>query len=397
MEEKNKNENVQEDVNLNAANVIDDIGMVTADEAEAVVEQKAEETKEEEVKPETEASAQDTEKETQQPEDTDKVEEQHQDEATDDKEAEVAAQETESTPEAEVASEAEAEKEEVVEPTIEEIKAENERLKAMLEQRNEYAEIAEVEQQEQNRLIEFQKKLRADFEHQMKAYEIPMDKTLEEIKKEDPTKGKIMEELFNMSIALVQQEEAKSRAVVQNKINNAIFKKAEQEFAKFTMSPAQEQIAAETFVAIMQKYGVEDLGEDIKEKVLTSVGRAKMLSPDVVEAADEPAESVTEDKKEEKVEEQPEEKEQPKQDEQSKEDEEPEVKEPAEPVQEVNMADFTQGIVGNPSASNETVTEHNVMQILQSLPSRERPKFYKEHAALLNHVTEVNFNKHHKG
>ena len=61
------------------------------------------------------------------------------------------------------------------------------------------------------------------------------------------------------------------------------------------------------------------------------------------------------------------------------------------------MADFTQGVVGNPSASNDAVTEQNVMEILKSLPSRERPKFYKEHAALLNHVTEVNFNKHHKG
>lgn len=395
MEEMNKNENVQEDVNLNAANVVDDIGMVTADEAEAVAKQKAEEIKESEVESETEATVQDTEKETQQPEDTNEAEEQHQDEAASDKEVE-AVQETESAPEAEVVQETEeevekAEKDEVVEPTIEEIKAENERLKAMLEQRNEYAEIAEVEQQEQNRLIEFQKKLRADFEHQMKAYEIPMDKTLEEIKKEDPTKGKIMEELFNISIALVQQEEAKSRAVVQNKINNAIFKKAEQEFSKFTMSPEQEQIAAETFVAIMQKYGVENLGEDIKEKVLTSVGRAKMLSPDVVEAVSEPAESATEDEKVEKVEEQPKETEQP------KEDEQPEVKETAEPKQEVNMADFTQGIVGNPSASNEAVTEHNVMEILKSLPSRERPKFYKEHAALLNHVTEVNFNKHHKG
>lgn len=395
MEEMNKNENVQEDVNLNAANVVDDIGMVTADEAEAAAKQKAEEVKEEEVKSETEASVQDAEKEVQQPEDTNEVEEQHQDETTGDKESEAAAQEAEVASEAEATQESEeevekAEKDEVVEPTIEEIKAENERLKAMLEQKNEYAEIAEVEQQEQNRLIEFQKKLRADFEHQMKAYEIPMDKTLEEIKKEDPTKGKIMEELFNMSIALVQQEEAKSRAVVQNKINNAIFKKAEQEFSKFTMSPEQEQIAAETFVAIMQKYGVEDLGEDIKEKVLTSVGRAKMLSPDVVEAVSEPAKPA-EDEKVEEVEEQPKEKEQP------KEDEQPEVKEPAEPVQEVNMADFTQGIVGNPSASNDTVTEHNVMEILKSLPSRERPKFYKEHAALLNHVTEVNFNKHHKG
>ena len=394
MEEMNKNENVQEDVNLNAANVVDDIGMVTADEAEAAVKQKTEEIKEGEAEPEAEAAVQDAEEETQQPEDTNKVEEQHQDEVTSDKETEVV-QETESTKEAEVVQETEeeveAEKDEVVEPTIEEIKAENERLKAMLEQKNEYAEIAEVEQQEQNRLIEFQKKLRADFEHQMKAYDIPMDKTLEEIKKEDPTKGKIMEELFNISIALVQQEEAKSKAVVQNKINNAIFKKAEQEFSKFTMSPEQEQIAAETFVAIMQKYGVEDLGEDIKEKVLTSVGRAKMLSPDVVEAVNNPAESVTEDEKVEEVEEQPKEKEQPKEDEQSG------VKEPAEPVQEVNMADFTQGIVGNPSASNDTVTEHNVMEILKSLPSRERPKFYKEHAALLNHVTEVNFNKHHKG
>lgn len=395
MEEMNKNENVQEDVNLNAANVVDDIGMVTSDEVEAVAKQKAEEIKEGEVEPEAEASVQDAEKEVQQPEDTNEVEEQHQDETTGDKESEAAAQEAEVASEAEATQESEeevekAEKDEVVEPTIEEIKAENERLKAMLEQKNEYAEIAEVEQQEQNRLIEFQKKLRADFEHQMKAYEIPMDKTLEEIKKEDPTKGKIMEELFNMSIALVQQEEAKSRAVVQNKINNAIFKKAEQEFSKFTMSPEQEQIAAETFVAIMQKYGVENLGEDIKEKVLTSVGRAKMLSPDVVEAVSEPAKPA-EDEKVEEVEEQPKEKEQP------KEDEQPEVKEPAEPVQEVNMADFTQGIVGNPSASNEAVTEHNVMEILKSLPSRERPKFYKEHAALLNHVTEVNFNKHHKG
>lgn len=392
MEEMNKNENVQEDVNLNAANVVDDIGMVTADEVEAVAKQNAEEIKEGEAESEAEVAMQDVEGETPQPEDTSKVEEQHQDETTDDKETEVV-QETESAPESEVQEteeEVEAEKDEVVEPTIEEIKAENERLKAMLEQKNEYAEIAEVEQQEQNRLIEFQKKLRADFEHQMKAYEIPMDKTLEEIKKEDPTKGKIMEELFNMSIALVQQEEAKSRAVVQNKINNAIFKKAEQEFSKFTMSPEQEQIAAETFVAIMQKYGVEDLGEDIKEKVLTSVGRAKMLSPDVAEAVSEPAKPV-EDEKVKEVEEQPKEKEQPKEDEQT------EVEKPAEPVQEVNMADFTQGVVGNPSASNDTVTEHNVMEILESLPSRERPKFYKEHAALLNHVTEVNFNKHHKG
>lgn len=383
MEEMNKNKNVQEDVNLNAANVVDDIGIVTSEEVEDAVKQKEIEAHEKDEATKEEKSEQESEEVKEDSKETQEQQVEVSDEVKSETNEDTTKEDAKEEPESDVVVDEEKPEvvEETTEPTLEEIKAENERLKAMLEQKNEYAEIAEVEQQEQNRLIEFQKRLRADFEQQMKAYEIPMDKTLEEIRKEDPTKGKIMEDLFNMSIALVQQEEAKSRAIVQDKINKAIFKKAEQEFSKFTMTPEQEQVAAETFVNIMQRYGVEDLGEDIKEKVLTSVGRAKMLKPDVVEA---PAESVEPPKVE-------------KQEEVKEEVKVEDKKEVAEPQKEVNMADFTQGVVGNPSATNDTVTEHNVMEILKSLPDRERPKFYKEHAALLNHVTEVNFNKHHKG
>ena len=209
----------------------------------------------------------------------------------------------------------------------------------------------------------------------IKKYEIPEDKTLNELRAESPEKAAILEGLLAKAQEVIQDTSAQLSAQVEERAKDILFNKAGKMFEAYKMTEEQANIAAATFINIMNQVGINDLGEDLAAKVKLSVAQAKMDSPDVVEAAPimEEKVEIEETKKEEPVQ-KPE-----------------EVKDEALPAEEVphveekkpDISEFMEGIEGNAAKASDVNTD-NVLAKLNALPFKERTKFYKENMDLIN-------------
>lgn len=217
----------------------------------------------------------------------------------------------------------------------------------------------------------------------IKKYEIPEDKTLNELRAESPEKAAILEGLLAKAQEVIQDTSAQLSAQIEERAKDVLFNKAGKMFDAYKMTEEQANIAAATFINIMNQVGINDLGEDLAAKVKLSVAQAKMDSPDVVEAA-----PVKEEKTIETVEEA--------KDVQNSE----EVKDEAPPTEEVieealpaeekpqeqekpDISEFMEGIEGNAAKASDVNTD-NVLAKLNALPFKERTKFYKENMDLIN-------------
>lgn len=211
----------------------------------------------------------------------------------------------------------------------------------------------------------------------IKKYEIPEDKTLNELRAESPEKAAILEGLLVKAQEVIQDTSAQLSAQVEERAKDILFNKAGKMFEAYKMTEEQADIAAVTFIDIMNQVGINDLGEDLAAKVKLSVAQAKMDSPDVVE--------VTSAQEEEKV---IETKEEPVQKSEEVKDEVPSAEEVAEaalPTEEKkpDISEFMEGIEGNASKASDVNTD-NVLAKLNALPFKERTKFYKENMDLIN-------------
>ena len=220
----------------------------------------------------------------------------------------------------------------------------------------------------------------------IKKYEIPEDKTLNELRAESPEKAAILEGLLAKAQEVIQDTSAQLSAQVEERAKDVLFNKAGKMFEAYKMTEEQANIAAATFINIMNQVGINDLGEDLAAKVKLSVAQAKMDSPDVVEAAPAQEEKVEieEAKKEEHVQ----------KSEEVKEEVPPaeeEIVEEALPAEEVphveekkpDISEFMEGIEGNAAKASDVNTD-NVLAKLNALPFKERTKFYKENMDLIN-------------
>lgn len=212
----------------------------------------------------------------------------------------------------------------------------------------------------------------------IKKYEIPEDKTLNELRAESPEKAAILEGLLAKAQEVIQDTSAQLSAQVEERAKDILFNKAGKMFEAYKMTEEQADIAAATFINIMNQVGINDLGEDLAAKVKLSVAQAKMDSPDVVEVtpAQEEEEEVIETKEE------------PVQKSEEVKDEVPpaeEVAEEALPTEEKkpDISEFMEGIEGNASKASDVNTD-NVLAKLNALPFKERTKFYKENMDLIN-------------
>ena len=221
----------------------------------------------------------------------------------------------------------------------------------------------------------------------IKKYEIPEDKTLNELRAESPEKAAILEGLLAKAQEVIQDTSAQLSAQVEERAKDVLFNKAGKMFEAYKMTEEQANIAAATFINIMNQVGINDLGEDLAAKVKLSVAQAKMDSPDVVEAAPVKEEKVEieEAKKEEHVQ---------KSEEEIKDEvpsAEEEIVEEALPAEEVphveekkpDISEFMEGIEGNAAKASDVNTD-NVLAKLNALPFKERTKFYKENMDLIN-------------
>ena len=215
----------------------------------------------------------------------------------------------------------------------------------------------------------------------IKKYEIPEDKTLNELRAESPEKAAILEGLLAKAQEVIQTTSAKLSAQVEEKAKDVLFDKAGKMFDTYKMTEEQANIAAATFINIMNQVGINDLGEDLAAKVKLSVAQAKMDSPDVVEVApvkEEKTVEVEETKKEEPVQ----------KSEEDIKDEVPPAEEiveekPQQEEEKPDISEFMEGIEGNAAKASDVNTD-NVLAKLNALPFKERTKFYKENMDLIN-------------
>ena len=236
-----------------------------------------------------------------------------------------------------------------------------------------YADVQRFETIVQNGMIEGLKK-----------FGIDPNLTFEEIKEQDPAKYELAVELVNQAQQRIDQHRQQAKDVLDGEGSKIVFDKAEKEIKKYDLTPEQQVNAAEMFVNIMMRTGIQDLGEDLISKVKLAVGNAMIDVPrkKVEEVAKEEAnpnsdttkteESDTTVSKEPTVVE-------------GSENEDKVEKKPANtPVQKVNLDDYKEGATDTSARADavvnkDAVTVDNVLQKLAALPYRERVAFMLEH------------------
>lgn len=349
-------------------------------EAEATVENVKEENKEEEgkAKEEVQEEPADGAEKPQQEEETSEEPQEQEEEKQDKNEQQPEQQEPadESEPDDKDDSDDKAENEEPAEEP-------SEREKELIAQVETYKEaeqlreLAIMKHQAETQLDDTTNQVHDALIKTIKKYEIPEDKTLNELRAESPEKAAILEGLLTKAQEVIQDTSAQLSAQVEERAQDILFNKAGKMFEAYKMTEEQADIAAATFINIMNQVGINDLGEDLAAKVKLSVAQAKMDYPDVVEVTPAQEEEKVIETKEETVQKSEEVK-----------DEVPSAEEVAEEAlsteeKKPDISEFMEGIEGNASKASDVNTD-NVLAKLNALPFKERTKFYKENMDLIN-------------
>ena len=376
------NEKLEKDLQNQEADIEVDVTNDVAEEEKAVEQPEAEATEEQvkeekEVKEEVQEEPANDTKKPQQEEASEEPQEQEEEKVEQDEHKDE--QHDESEPDDKDDSDDKAE----VDDAADEPSEKERELMAQIEtykEAEQLRELAIIKHQAETQLDDTTNQVHDALIKTIKKYEIPEDKTLNELRAESPEKAAILEGLLAKAQEVIQTTSAKLSAQVEEKAKDVLFDKAGKMFDAYKMTEEQANIAAATFINIMNQVGINDLGEDLAAKVKLSVAQAKMDSPDVVEVApvqEEKVIEVEETKKEEPVQ-KPEE----------------EIKDEVPPAEEVieekpqeeekpDISEFMEGIEGNAAKASDVNTD-NVLAKLNALPFKERTKFYKENMDLIN-------------
>lgn len=301
----------------------------------------------------------------------------------------------------------ETEEQSVNEDDIEAIKKELAELKAEKEDEARERELVDVAQNVEVEYDRVVKGINEALRETLEQYQIPTDKTIQELEKEDPAKAQIARNLIAQAKQVLDYNTQMLSNEYRTKEQDVIFSKAERLFNKYEMTTEEQQIAAETFIQILHASGLQDLKEDLAAKVELSVAQAKFRVPAKTTEKVEQSKEVTEESQKVKTEPavEPEKAdEKVNEEEVSKSEEKPEEKAPESPTEEFklergvakksvtkkvsnNLDAFKEGIDGtnsNAAAKTSTVDVTNVLSKLAALPPKERQKFTKENFALIN-------------
>ncbi len=267
-------------------------------------------------------------------------------------------QETESTPETE----------EMQQESLEELKAKIQEMEDANKERISLNEFYEAENKANKEMEDTVAKVKQAFTETLKQYQIPLDKPLEELKKENPAQAAIVESVYNQAMNTIANKQKELQDSLVEKQNNLVMDKAAKVFKKYELTTEQKIQAAGTFAEIMRTVGFADLDEDLKRKVELCVADAIMKCPKTVEppveqppVANPPVvETSTESVDEVKA-----------------------KKEEIKKVQDAELEDELSGGVGNKTNAPH-ITVENVLGVFSGLSSRERAAFYKEHMDIIN-------------
>lgn len=242
--------------------------------------------------------------------------------------------------------------------------------------RNEIAEMKEAEEVRQmsvareqaiatasQQMDEFNTRLSNAMVDTLKQYGIDPETTFEELQK-DPAKLQIARDIVQNAQRIQQEKQAELMKPITEASNALIFREASKAMAAFNLTDEQTKVAAETLINIFDATGLANLNDDLKAKVELAVARAKMIAPKVEKVVEEVKEIVEDTKEAVK--------------------DVIEEKAPEEDVQEVieekpSLEAFKEGATADANVSGpvETVTKENVLQILKTLPHKDRAAFFK--------------------
>ena len=305
----------------------------------------------------------------------------------------------------EVAEEEDVKEEEEVD--VEQLKKELAELKAEKEDEARERELVEVAQNVEVEYDRVVKGINEALRETLEQYQIPVDKSIQELEKEDPAKAQIARNLLVQAKQALDFNTQRLSNQYKSKEQDVIFTKAERLFNKYELSNEQAQVAAETFISILQASGLQDLKDDLAAKVELSVAQARFkvptVTPPVETVKEEPVKEAPKVEAEAAVEPEKADENKP-EEEASKAEEKPEEKAPEAPAEEFklergvaketvsrkvvnNLDDYKEGINGSSSveaSKASTVNKDNVLAKLAALPPKERQRFMKENFALVN-------------
>ena len=278
---------------------------------------------------------------------------------------------------------------------IEAIKKELEELKAERQEENQIKEFTEKRDNSINEYNDMCNRLANALQGEFEKYGIDINKTMDELVKEDPAKAEIAKGLIQQAERIQNEQKAKINNDLNTAFTDIVFTKAARMMEKFDLTEEQQVVVAETFLNIMQNSGIKDLADDLAAKVELAVARAKMVVPKVIDAVKETKEAVDAIKevvevvKEEPIKVEVELKEEA--------PAEPEI--PAEPeqpkVEPVAVEDFEEGVADKTvSAPAADIDETNVLQKLAALPHKERVAFYTKHYDLITRASLIAAREH---
>jgi hypothetical protein len=269
------------------------------------------------------------------------------------------------------------------EPTesIEDLKAQIEEYKFNEEERAGLQNLATQIQDAQAELDDFDAKVDMALRDALVDNKIDLDKSLDELAKENPAAHKIAIDFIRQANQVKEQHAAEVVQKVRDVQNALIFKRAEREFAKYNLTSEEAEVAADTFIKIMHEVGINDLNEDLKTKVSLSVGQSRINKAAEAPKVEEKVEVVEDTPKvDEVVEDKPAEEEATK-------EEKKEEKPAEEPEKKVvvdldeYMADPTTTSAG---AKKSDYTDTSILTELSKLKGKEQQAFYVEHATEIN-------------
>lgn len=295
------------------------------------------------------------------------------------------------------------EKPEVVEEQvdIDAIKRELEDLKAERQEAIEVDALNKESAKVAREYDEFCSTIGNALENRFKELNIPLDKTIEDLKKEDATKAVVAEGLIREANELIERGKRDANNFLMNKTRDLVFKKADRLLKRFDVTDEEAEVVADTFLEIINQSGIRDLGDDLLAKLELAVARAKMVCGTVSKTAKkvsekaeqvkeviEKVEEVISDKKDINPEEPPKKEEDLRKEEEQVEDvQEPDKKGEVitpEATEDIpDLSEFEEGTGNQSGPVTERITVDNVLEKMLALPFKQQPAFYKEHYALL--------------
>ena len=287
----------------------------------------------------------------------------------------------------EVKSEEEENKETDKEPSVDDLKKRIEEYEIEKQERETLEQYTKLVNDVYTDVQRFETIVQNGMIEGLKKFGIDPNLTFEEIKEQDPAKYELAVELVNQAQQRIDQHRQQAKDILDGESSKIVFDKAEKEIKKYDLTPEQQVNAAEMFVNIMMRTGIQDLGEDLISKVKLAVGNAMIDVPrkkaeEVVKEetldANPTLGTTKTDKSDTTVSKEPTVVE-------GSEDKDKVEKKPANtPVQKVNLDDYKEGATDTSARADavvnkDAVTVDNVLQKLAALPYRERVAFMLEH------------------